>query len=484
VYAESEGRVVADLDDERTGETPLRSAIVLPLGSHGVFVAGARTPDAFTETDTLVANVLVANTVAALDRVDREQALRTQKARLEERNQSLERVNRLNDVIRGLTRELTEASTRADVEHAVCSELVAADPYVFAWVGERQAGNDRVEPRASAGREDGYLEAITVTVDRTPTGQGPGGTALRTREPVAQNDLHADPPFEPWRTEAMQRGYRACIAVPLVYRETVYGVLNLYAGRPDVFDETEIAVLGELGRMVGYAINAIERRKALVSEQAVELTLGVDDPAVTAVRFARETGGRFELDALVERSDETFRVFFTAHGADPETVRRFVERAPAIERLTLLTERDDGGRYEAVVTDDGFLSELVAYGAHPTAMTADDEGGRVTVELPRSGDVQAFVRTFVERYEGAELLARVARDRPVRSAAEFEAVYKDYLTARQQEVLETAYFSGFFEWPRETSGKELAGLLDISQPTVSRHIRTGERKLFGLVFDD
>ncbi|MWG34509.1 PAS domain S-box protein [Halomarina oriensis] len=484
VYAESAGRVFDDLREEPTGETPLESAIVLPVGSHGVFVAGATTHGSFTETDALVARILVANAIAALDRVDREQALRTQKARLEERNESLERVDRLNGVIRGLTRELTEASTRTEVEAALCAELAEADPYLFAWVGEHRPGTDRIEPRASAGREDGYLDAITVTADEEPTGLGPAGTALRTGEPAVQNDLHTDPPFEPWRTEAMQRGYRASISVPLVYRETVYGVLNLYASEPNVFDETEVAVLDELGRMVGYAINAIERRKALVSDSAVELTLGVDDPSVPPVALARETGGTFELDGLVERSDETFRVFFAVDGATPEAVYHFAERTPTIERLTLLSEEETRSRYEAVVTDDGFFSELLGYGAHPTGMVVDEDGGRVTVELPQSGDVQTFIRTFVRRYDEAELLARRTRNRPVQSVAEFEASYKEHLTVRQQEVLETAYFSGFFEWPRETSGKELAGLLGISQPTVSRHIRTGERKLFGLVFDD
>ncbi|MFD1514378.1 helix-turn-helix domain-containing protein [Halomarina rubra] len=68
--------------------------------------------------------------------------------------------------------------------------------------------------------------------------------------------------------------------------------------------------------------------------------------------------------------------------------------------------------------------------------------------------------------------------------AEFEANYRAPLTERQNEVLETAYFSGFFEWPRETSGLELASMLGVSQPTVSWHVRTGERKLLLLLYDD
>nr|WP_247414768.1 bacterio-opsin activator domain-containing protein [Halomarina salina] len=485
-FVDDEERIVDDIAaaDVETGETPLGSAMVLPIGEHGVFIAGTETAGSFTDTDVLVSRILVANTLAALDRVDREQELRTQKSRLEEHNDALERLNRLNGVIRGLTGKLVEASTREEIETAVCEELAGTDPYVFAWVAQQGAVGNEVTPRTSAGREDGYLDDIEITVDDSPTGQGPAGTAFKTRKPAVQNNLHVDPPFEPWRQQALQRGYRAGISIPLAYRETVYGVLNLYADEPGVFDEMEVAVLGELGNMVGYAINAIERKRAIVGDAAVELTFTVTDDTIPAIGFADVTDGTFEFETLVERPDGSLRVFFETTGVDPETVYEFADRTTTVDHLTLLTEGEESCRFEAIVGEDSFFADLVSYGAYPTAMYAGSEGGEVTIELPRNGDVKAFIRMFVRRYEGAELVARVEQNRPVRTSAEFEATYRDRLTERQAEVLETAYFSGFFEWPRETSGKELAALLDISQPTVSRHIRTSERKLFGLLFDD
>jgi len=487
VYTEHDARVVSDVEaatDLDGEETPFESAVVLPVGDHGVFVAGATEPDAFSDTDVMVARVLVANAVAALDRVERERELRESKARLEEHNESLERINRLNSVIRNLTRELVQASTREEIETAVCEQLAAVDPYAFAWLGERRATGDEVTARASAGRGEGYLDAVTITAGDDADGHNPTVAALRTREPAVNNNLQVDPPFEPWRTQAVRRGYRSGVAVPVTFRETVYGVLTVYADETGVFDEVERAVLGELGDMIGYAINAIERKRALVSDGAVELSFRVDDPSIPAVRFAEETGSEFVFDQLVERSDGSFRVFFTVAGSDPDEVYEFAEGTPTVHSVSLITDGDDGCRFEAVVSGSGFLGDLVSYGAHPTEMTAGPDGGEVTVEFPQSGDVQAFVRMFLDEYDGAQLVARTELDRPVRTRAEFEANYRDRLTERQTEVLKTAYFSGFFEWPRDTSTEELAAMLDVSQPTVSRHVRTGERKLFELVFDD
>jgi PAS domain S-box-containing protein len=487
VFAASERQVVSNVEEDTlvdSGETPLESGIVLPLGTHGVFIAGATNPDAFTDSDVQFARILVANALAALDRVDREQELREKTEVLREHNESLERINRLNSVIRNLTQQLTQASTREEIETAVCKELSSADPYVFAWIGEERSTTDEIEPRTWAGREDGYLDAITVTAREGETAEGPAGTAIQTLEPAVQNNLQSDPPFEPWRTEALRRDYRSSISVPLTYRDTMYGLLNIYADETGVFDKMEVAVLDELGEMIGYAINAIERKKALVSDTAVELTFDLSDKSVPALEFAAEVGAEFEFETLVEQSNGSIRAFFTVSRADHDTVYDFCKRAPTVDKVSLLTEVDGGHRYEAVVSGSGFLGQLISYGAHPTEMTANPTGGRVTVEFPKSGDIQSFTRMFTREYDGAELVSRKEYDRPVQTREQFEANYKERLTERQLEVVKTAYFNGFFEWPRDTSGKELAAKLDVSQPTVSRHIRNSERKLLDTVFED
>jgi len=58
------------------------------------------------------------------------------------------------------------------------------------------------------------------------------------------------------------------------------------------------------------------------------------------------------------------------------------------------------------------------------------------------------------------------------------------LTSRQWTVLRWAHLSGFFEWPRATTGEDVAAMLGVSQPTVSRHLRVGQGNLFDLLFGE
>lgn len=48
---------------------------------------------------------------------------------------------------------------------------------------------------------------------------------------------------------------------------------------------------------------------------------------------------------------------------------------------------------------------------------------------------------------------------------------------RQRAALETAYYSGYFEWPRENDGSAIATKLGISSATFQQHFRVGQRKL-------
>jgi predicted DNA binding protein len=58
------------------------------------------------------------------------------------------------------------------------------------------------------------------------------------------------------------------------------------------------------------------------------------------------------------------------------------------------------------------------------------------------------------------------------------------LTDKQRRALEVAYFSGYFERPRNHDTTDVATKLDISRQTLTQHLRAGERKLFAALFDD
>lgn len=51
------------------------------------------------------------------------------------------------------------------------------------------------------------------------------------------------------------------------------------------------------------------------------------------------------------------------------------------------------------------------------------------------------------------------------------------LTDRQKATLRAAYHSGFFKWPRDSSGKDVADSLGIAPPTFHHHLRKAEKQI-------
>lgn len=188
---------------------------------------------------------------------------------LREERTSLLTALRANSVLSACNQVLVRAVDEIAFMEAICRILVETGGYRMAWVGFVEHDEVRsVRPVAQAGFEEGYLNALEVTWADEPRGRGPTGTAIRTGRPVACRHVITDPRFAPWRDEALKRGYASSIAVPLQAKDLTLGALNVYADRPDAFDEEETALLIELADDLAFGIQAIRARQE--REAAVE----------------------------------------------------------------------------------------------------------------------------------------------------------------------------------------------------------------------
>lgn len=481
-------RVDDPLEDVSASIRPsVTELVVLPLGTHGVFVTGATASDGFSSNDFEFIETVRANIKSAFDRIDREQQLQERERSLADQNQALERLNRINTIIRNIDQALVGASSRSEIESVVCEQLVEAGPYELAWVGEHDTVLDEVVPREESGADQRYLDEVTVKADDSPEGRGPAGRALKTQEPQVVNNVLHDESFGPWRQAALNRGYHAGITLPLAYQGTVYGILNVYAGQPEVFDDLEQAVLTELSNNIAYAINAIESKKALISDKMTELEFTVEDESMEILDLVRETGCEFSLKNLMPQSDGKTRIFFTTRGAPASEI---IELAPCIlatdVELVSGSEEDDESAcmFEATLNEDSFIETILEHGGKIGQFNVAGESANITVHIAADSATREFVEMFQRQYENSELIAQRTHERLQATPTDPRMELTDELTARQLEALQTAYYSGYFKRPRTRTGSEIADTMSISQPTFNAHIRTAERELCRLIFED
>ncbi|MFD1586128.1 PAS domain S-box protein [Halorientalis brevis] len=417
-----------------------------------------------------VANILT----TAIDRIEHEQQIERQRERLAA-------LNNLNGIIRDIISVLIQQSTREDIEELVCERLADSDSYAFAWTGDVDTNTDEVVVRAEAGVE-GYLEDITITVDDSSDSQGPTGRAIKAGEVQVCQDVTEDPAYEQWRDRALEHGYRSSVAIPIIYENTTYGVLNVYAKRPYAFSGEERAVVEQLGEVMGHAINAIERKRLLMSDEVVEVEFRIRD-MFEELGLEGTPEGKFSIAQTIPTS-RGYLAYGTASADGAETLKRLVEQLSAWADVSFISEEAEGTRrFELKLAEPPALSIITAHGGHIPSATFADGDYRMTAELPPNAPVREVVETVKNAYPATELLAqrRTAADREIVSRHQFDLA--DLLTERQFAALEAAYFAGFFEWPRESTGEDVADALDISAPTFHQHLRGAERRLLNTIIE-
>ena len=458
--------------------------LAVRLSRHGVFLAAARGDDTFGDATVEFVEAVGSTVASAFERAAGERELRERERELERRNETLERLDEINDVIRNIDQALVAATTRTEIEEAVCRHLATTGPYDLAWVGTTDTLSGEVEITTSAGENDDYIDAIAITVDDEPTGRGPAGRALSTLEPQVVEDTVAAREFEPWRREAIDRGYRSVIALPLVYEGTRYGVLVVYDDEPNAFTDLARDVLTELSATVAHAINAVETKRGLESGSVTELSFETDDHALTS--FVAALDCEVSLQGTVVAADGTYRGYYTVHGAEAADVldrRRSFPGTNVRVSSEYVVDGVDACLVEVDLDEESFCARVVDHGGIVESLRVTPDGATATVTIPSTASVREFVASVERWVPGARLTAKRDRERSFRNSDDFWAEVVAALTDRQREVLETAYLSGYFNAPRDLTASQIADSLDITQPTFTTHLRTAQRKLLELLLE-
>lgn len=208
------------------------------------------------------------------------------------REVEMQRLNRTLTALSHSDRAMMRATDEPSYLGEICRIVTEVCGHAMVWIGfAEDDANKTVRPVANSGFEQGYLDTLRITWGDSERGHGPTGTAIRTGEPAACRNMLTDPQFEPWRDEALRRGYGSSLALPLNADGKTLGALTIYSRRPDAFSEEEISLLSRLADDLAWGITALRLRAAhaRAETELVELNRTLEK------RIAERT---FQLDRL------------------------------------------------------------------------------------------------------------------------------------------------------------------------------------------
>ena len=415
-----------------------------------------------------------------------ERAATERAARIERERSTQERLlERLDGVVANVTEAVTRAESRRGLERAVVENIEGT--YAGAWIGTYDPSEEVIVPQEAEVADGRDVESRRFRVDKARTdggvtaGQAPVGPddATETAVAAAVTDRYV-------RIESIAdetgADVTAVAAIPLHYGNATYGAIGVYTRADDGFDNHERAILTALGRTVATGINALESQRTLQGEGVVELRFEIGDhPLVT---FAAGTGCRLEYAGSVGDRRQASILFETGSGSrnpTPEEVR--AAGGDVVDVHSVLDVDGEGSVVELSVIDSSFRSILTDHGGELLTLSADEHLATVTVEVGQEKLAQSFVDAVEAAFERVELSSYRRREHRAETRRGFIADLKAELTDRQHAALLRAYTAGYFEWPHDTSGEEVAEAMGIGRSTFHQHLRAAQRKLAGAIID-
>uniref|UniRef100_A0A8A2VF35 histidine kinase n=1 Tax=Haloterrigena alkaliphila TaxID=2816475 RepID=A0A8A2VF35_9EURY len=207
----------------------------------------------------------------------------------------------VNEVIGEVTRALIPTITEDEIRQRTCERFAASELYSFAWIGRYESATEEVIPTASAGIAAETLDGPTIT-EESPRVELTK-EAVRTRELTVGQQLGDDSTPEAYRNQFRNHEDKTCAAVPLVYEETLYGVLHLATDRSQGFGAVERESLAEVGVTIAYAVENAES-------------------AANTAHTEREEGAT-ELTRATVESEQERRLYETIISSTPDLVYAF-----------------------------------------------------------------------------------------------------------------------------------------------------------------
>ena len=417
-----------------------------------------------------------------------------------EQEQRLARLAGLHEIIQDIAHRIIDSSTRSDIEQVVCDRFDDATPYVGAWVGRPDHTGSTITPAAVSHEFATGSDADGDTVGRKTTGDhpafahssvpvesdapsigGPIAAAIETASPQPIHTSPTDPIYAQW-CQSTPPQPRPGVVVPVRHESRVYGVIVVYTDRA-AFRPRELETFGRLGRIVGHAINAIEQKRALIGGRATEVVVRSAALAEPFVAAADDEAMTISIDRVVTLQGGRSLIYYTTDRLDPDQFAAVIEELIDDSALRVLEQLGSRSRLELSTQSDTLHSVVAGHGGWITTAGIRDGSFEITIRVPLGTEIRPVLDAARTMYPDLRLASQTTVTPSRRTPLEAFANLTTELTDRQRETLEVGFYAGFFEWPRETTGDELAELMGVTPATVHHHLRHGQQKLLAAFFE-
>ena len=223
-----------------------------------------------------------------------------------------------------------------------------------------------------------------------------------------------------------------------------------------------------------------DREDKLTSEEIRLVELSSEqlfEPFVAAA----DSEFQIDIDEVVRLPDGTALEYLTATGIPTKALNEVFAHDSTVLDTKLLQSTDDGCRLEVHVAGLSVPLVFESLGGQVISLIKPQSDGSVVLTGRIPGDLD--LRTALGEIRHVHSDIQVVSHELDYSPRLLYNIVKDVLTEKQLAAVQIAYYGGYFETPRASTGDELADRLGITRQTYNRHLRKAEQAVFEQLFE-
>jgi diguanylate cyclase (GGDEF)-like protein/PAS domain S-box-containing protein len=250
-------------------------------------------------------------------------------------DEKIERLNRIHAVLSGINAAIVRIRDTDKLLYEACRIAIDDGGFGLAWIGMLDTASGDIRPKAIAGLHEGEeITANPIVLNGVPRPAGRIGRMLASGKPTIVNDFATQPDLTPRLAEAVARGYRSVVVLPLKTGGKIAGNFTLYATEPSFFTHDEVKLLMELAADVSFALEYIDTEQKLYYLAWHDPVTGIGNRTLLRDRLERAIQGVRPSDrgiAVLVWDVKRFRGINDTYGRDvgDTLLRRIAARVSA-----------------------------------------------------------------------------------------------------------------------------------------------------------
>lgn len=447
--------------------------VAIPVGSYGVLLRVIESEVREANMDDYI-TVLVQGMEESLERTTLDRQVSAHESQMEAAKGQLSQLVDVNEEVRRIGNRVLRIQNENELGNFVCQRLTGIDPFTASWFVQYRQSGEKIVSESRCGNINGYIDSV----GQVGTADGekndiPTIRAIQSEKPVIFNNIADDLRSAKWRQVAVSQGFASVISVPLQFEDQIFGAISLYGDRKIEFPDQTIAAIVDLGETVAHVLHRIKQERSLLSPNSLGITFTIEDVETPVNALSNALDASVLVFPYAEETVGQHSFLCEVNNVPAETVRSACQKLGPVIDWTLIGEGKTT-RFTISSTRTLLPERIAELGGQFQKMAVSDSKSDVTAQFPKSMSLRTIQKVLSESYPSVEVARKWVSTKETvgptgRTGAE--------LTDRQREIVDLAVEEGYFEWPRDVSGEELAAKLDIDPSTLSRHLRVGLRKI-------